>query len=157
VYSTRTHGSLAVVEQTIDRKRIERELRALDPALFLDPEIDLQGRFVWTVKEHIGSAVPPHLVFEWRDPQSKDPLPLTWGILDRVRRSEKGRGTTWVGEINKANDARRERLRQDADAVYQEITDDVTPRMRDTRSAVLPRGVGLRMARDKRRAKGEKV
>ena len=156
MYSTRNAGSLAVVENTVDRRRIERELRGLDPQLFLDAEIDLRHRFVWTVKYHVGSEHPPHLVFEWRDQKTNEPLPLTMGIVDRVKRLE-GAGHTVFREVSEHNRRLVAEREARSDQAYTDITNDMEPRMRDTRSAVLHRGVGLRMSRDKRRARGEKV
>lgn len=159
MFSTRDVGSLAVVEQTQERKAVERELRSLDRNLFLDPEVafDRNGEreFVWTVKEHIGSERPPHLVLEWRDAGGR-PLPLTYGIIDAVRQTE-GKGETIFTEISEHNERLRRERAARAEEAHEEIMRDMVPRLYDTRSAILHRGVHLRMSRDKRRARGWRV
>jgi hypothetical protein len=61
-------GSLAVVTQTVDARQINRELRSLDPNLFLDFETVTPFGLVPVIKEHIGSAIAPLEVFRWQEP-----------------------------------------------------------------------------------------
>ena len=157
MWATRDVGSLAVVERTSDRKRIEHELKQFDRNLFLDAEIDSRRRFVWSVKEWLGSERPPHLVFEWRDGRG-EPLPLTSGLIEEVRKIEwrRNHGITVFDVVNEANDKRRSAAARASESAYEAITEEVVPLMSDKRSGVLPRSQALRISRDRERARGAK-
>lgn len=157
MWSTRQVGSLAVIEETVDRKRIDAELRRFDPNLFLDAEIDTRGRFVWAVMEHLGSERPPHLVFEWRDERG-EPLPLSSGLIEQIRKiaARRSRGVSVFDVVRDANEQRRSEATRASERAYEEITEDLLPRLGGRRSAALPRSQALRMSRDRRRGRGEK-
>lgn len=158
MWSTREVGSLAVIENTPDRKRIEAELQKFDQNLFLDAEVDVHRRFVWSVKEHIGSEHPPHLLFEWRDERG-EPLPLSWGLIEEVRKMawRKDHGISVFDVVSQANEARRAELMRRSASEYEAIAEDIARMMNPLRSGVLPRSQALRMSRDKQRARGWKV
>lgn len=163
MFSTRDHGGIAVVEETVDRKRIEQELRRLDPSLFLDPEWDYDsdgGRYlVWTVKQHLGSGVPPRLLFEWRDFSSfpAKALPLTFGIIEYLKSLErKGRESAFE-RADRENEALRAQRARESEDGYREVLGEVLPLMSPVHGGMLHRGVGLRMSRDRQRRRGEKV
>lgn len=84
---TGDHGLVACYADA-DEKTIDRELKRLDPGLFLDRELDHARRVVHVVKHHVGSGQPPVPVLVWADPGGV-PLPPSMGIVDRVRAQEK--------------------------------------------------------------------
>src|SRR3990167_10225252 len=80
---------MSVVEQHPDKRAIDRELRKLDPRLFLNPEHDPDfDRVVWTVAYHMGAGQPPMLILDWRDPYTREPLELSFGLWSRVKARE---------------------------------------------------------------------
>ena len=152
-------GPLVLAEASVEQEAFQRELRKLDARLFLERHLLNDGRPVWTVQEHVGERAggpsPYRTVCYWDDDHG-DPLPLTWRLLDKVKQLEGGWETvmermleTTEGKVAMSQAA----LRDDAT----EIAADVLPRMKDTRSAVLPRSQSLRMSRDRQRANGKVV
>jgi hypothetical protein len=133
-----------------DERAIERELARIDPRLYLTYEIERGQRLYRVMCEYAGDKYLP--VCDWRDEQG-EPLPLSTGLLELVR-SLAPRGGVTAQETFEAN----ERLRQQAEREFhddlEEIVADMGPRLRETRSAVLPRGTHLRRSREKRRARG---
>lgn len=148
---------LYVVEYAADFDSIDRALRReIDDRLFLSKEFDRRyDDFVYVVLCEVAGDHPPVCVTEWREETGR-PLPLSSGILERVR-SQRARGGVAAIEAFAANEAMQERNRREADEAMDEIGEDVGARISEKRSAVLHRGVGLRRARDKRRARGEKA
>jgi hypothetical protein len=148
-----------VVENSVDEDMIGRALKRLSPNLFLEKRLRTDGTPVWAVTEHVGERAgatnPYRTVCYWSDPVTNEAWPLTWRLIDKVASLEGGLDGM-VARIDEHN----ARITQTANRELREAVDymahDMEPRMRETRSAVLHRSVGLRMARDKRRARGEK-
>lgn len=67
-------------------RQVQRELRNLDPDLFLDKRWE-NGVLVYLVRYFIGSAEEPLDTVKWVDPSGR-PLPLSLGIVDRVKMQE---------------------------------------------------------------------
>lgn len=151
-------GGLAVAWSQADTKTIERELRKLDPRLFLDPEYEPygpRGAYVYmTVKYHVGSEYPPGLVLEWRD--SAGPKPLSLGIVEQVKRQEGAMGTAFRRAME-ANERKRQKAAESVGEAAFDIAYGGSKSAAGTKSVNLPRSQSLRMARDKRRARGEKI
>src|SRR5215831_19094146 len=54
-----SQNGLIVYYQRADQKRVDRELKSVDPRLFLDPEFSQQyGQVFWTVKVWNGEQAP---------------------------------------------------------------------------------------------------
>lgn len=116
-------GGLAVAFNQADVRTIERELRRLDPNLFLDYELEPRGPrgpFVYPiVKEWVGEQHAPIPVLVWKD--RTGPRPLSLAIVEQVKRQEK-RDERLVQRVTKANaDAERQR-ENDRDEAYDEIS-----------------------------------
>lgn len=151
------HGALTIVEQTRDRDWINRELRQIDPNLFVEKQLTYAGEEVWCVVCEVDSSHPPITILEWRDELSSRPIAeLSSGLINRVARMERD-GAKLAEHVKRLNAAKIERDRRDSYDKYREIALDMVPRMSGLRSAVLPRGQWLRMSRDKMRAQGRKV
>jgi len=146
-------AGLYVVEQAADFATIDRELRRFDDRLSLTFEIDsrTQHRVYQVLCQYAGDHVA--VLCEWRD-EWGFPLPLSSGLIEQVRVQRAQEAVTDYAAINAAAAAR---AAQESDEEMDEITRDMGPRISAKRSAVLQRGAGLRRARDRRRARGEKA
>jgi len=150
---SRLHRSgLTVVEDSLDIRAIDAGLRLIDDRLFLTYEIE-QGRQLWRVLYDRGDE-PPATIADWRDARGR-PLPLSSGLLELVKSLRPRSGEVDLEASQKANEERAAREQAESDAAMDEIAADVGPRISDKRSAVLHRGVHLRLARDRRRAQGK--
>lgn len=147
---------VSVVERTPESAAIDRELRLLDPRLFLNPERDpdFQGRIVWSVCYHMGAGQPPLHITDWRDPDTREPLPLSWGLWSKVKAREHRDPFTLRDDIRDHNERLRTRRLETQRVAYDEVVSDVARFASDKRSGLLFRGQSLRRARDRQRAKG---
>lgn len=150
-------GGLAVAFHQATTQQIQRELAALDSALFLDPELEPNGPYgpyiYMVVKQHVGTAVPPVPVLEWRD--RSGPWPLSMALVEHVKRRE-GRGDGALQAALLANDRIRARARETTGEQAFEVAQDAK-KAAGKQSAVLPRSQSLRRSRDRARARGKKV
>ena len=89
-------------------KEIQRDLRNLDPDLFLDKDWSPLGYIYYSVKYRIPQAAPLQCV-EWRD--GNGPWPLSRRIVDVVRSQEHDMRESLASAIA-ANAAKRELQRQ---------------------------------------------
>lgn len=145
-------GGLAVAFSETDKQTIDRELKRLDPNLFLDFENN--GRFVYpVVMEYVGDRhVPPFLpVLVWKDRDG--PRPLTLAIVEHVKRLER-KDDNLLARIHEANAAHDRKLAEASSEGYDDVTRDF--QRRAGRLAVIPRSAGLvasrRRIREQRRA-----
>jgi hypothetical protein len=152
------YGNL--VTPTLDQKAIDAALKRLDERLFLDPEVDVtQSYLYFTVKYHVAGDQPPVLILEWRHPPQNghigEPKELSYGIVEAVKQREGG-SEGLVERVIAKNRERQERIDRDKVENLLEVMQDIAPRLKPTRSAVLHRGEHLARSRRKRRARGEK-
>lgn len=149
---------MSVVEHHPDKAAIDAELRKLDERLFLNPEHDPDfGCVVWTVAYHMGAGQPPMLITDWRDPHTRVPLDLSWGLWSRIKTREH-REPFKLREQIKAENAKMLTLRAErTQEAYEEISRDVQRLASPLRSGLLQRGQHLRRSRDKQRAAGKSV
>lgn len=150
------HGALYVVESRSDRSDIERALRQIDRGLFLEKQVTLEGEIVWCVVAEVFGDHPPLTIFEWRDESGRPISELAMGIVDRVNRLERD-PVVLAKRLRERNEAlKRERDRR-RDEAYETMAREMVPSIQGRRSAVLHRSQALRMARDRRRAQGDKA
>ena len=139
-----------------DEATVTRALRRLDDRLFLDPEVEPLGPYVYlTVKYHLGSGHPPSTVLEWRNPDGT-PKPLSMGIVEQVKRQE-GAMATAFHDAMVANELKRQKAAEAVGEAAYDIAYSGGRSAAGTRSVNLARGQSLRRSRDKRRARGEKI
>jgi hypothetical protein len=86
---TYRYGALHVVESAADSDVLQRDLRAIDPRLFLERQLTLDGDQVWCVMCALDGDQPPICVFEWRDPDGRAIPVLSSGIVDRMNQVER--------------------------------------------------------------------
>jgi len=148
------YGGFTLVSHGPEKDTIDKALKRLDPELFLDPEFSPTSGVFWTVKYSRGDQYPL-LVTDWREADGS-PRELGWAIVDDLKRKE-GLGWTVAAEVVRANKLLEERHTRDAEAGYFEVAGDMLPRVLRPRKTLPPRGVALRMSRDKQRNRGENV
>src|SRR3990167_6069852 len=92
---------MSVVEHHVDKKAIDR--------LFLAPEHDPDfDRVVWTVKFHLGAGQPPMLISDWRDPDTRRPLELSWSLWSKIKARQHRDPYKLRDEIKAENERTRE-------------------------------------------------
>jgi hypothetical protein len=144
-------GGLYVVERPSDRDFIQKRLRELDPRLFVQREIGMDQRPVWTV---VVDGNPPIPILEWRDDRG-DPIPhLTENIVYRVAAMPREAGQLMQSVLDK-NRALRERKQREHRETQQEIFREMIPMMQGRSRILAPRGQKLYQQRNRRRARGE--
>jgi len=138
-------NGLLVVEEATDFRAVDAALADIDRRLFIAYEIEA-GRPVYRVMvdqgDH-GAAV----LCDWRDEHGQ-PLPLSSGLVEQVK-SQRPREGPDLGRSERANAELKARQLADFDEAVDGIAEDVGARMSGRRSAVLPRGIGLRRARSR--------
>ena len=139
--SVADHGSLAVAWSTQDERTINEELRKLSPTLFLDPAVDEAYGVYWTVRDASvrNDRGEPIICVVWREhgEQGGRPKPLSYGIVEQVKRQE-GRFADKAREAIEHNQRRVEKLREDADEVYDDISREHLKRIKAVADRTLP-------------------
>lgn len=130
---------LAVAYRETGQKQIERALKALDPDLFLNPDRDPEtGLVYWTVAQWMGTGHRPHRVLIWRDPYG-NPLPLSMGIVDEVRRRERREDPVKAFQSTlRDNEEHRAKLRETAAGAYDDVEREHRKRVRAAELDSLP-------------------
>jgi hypothetical protein len=135
----------------MDGAALERELRKRDPLLALQGFLSAEhGAVVWRVVREAGEA-GPETVCVWQS-ASGEPYPLSSGLLALVDQLDRNSRGGYAGEDELDARRRTEQARQQQ-RDNEALADDWNPKHG---RPLLPRSRSLRMARDKRRAKGEK-
>lgn len=143
-------SGLFVAEQISDSVAVERALNQIDHPiagrLFVTREVDHgYGTYVWRVMVDNGDE-PAECVTEWRDDSGR-PLPLSSGLVGKVQRQIHDGSPDLVMQMVEANRRREQQVTKAVDEAFAEIAADVGPRLKETRSALLHRGVHLRRSR----------
>lgn len=142
-------GALHVVEDTgADKDALQRELQLLDRRLFLERQITLAGEDVWCVVLTLEGDEPPATILEWRG-ASDEPIPLSSGIVEKVRRMMSRDARSLAKDVARRNEEMIERKRQESMERYRDIAIDWERGL--TRSTLLPRSQSLMLARARRR------
>lgn len=133
------YGALAVIEDVKDRDWINRLLRQIDPALFVELQLCPNGERVWCVVEDTPGDGPPVTVYEHRDGDRK-PLPYpTESMVDTFRRRAQ-ENLSWQDRLRIA-DERNAQLVEERTRSSHEAYDDMAAdfkRLQKT-AVILPR------------------
>ncbi len=153
MYRVEQVGGLAVAFSPADTTAIERELRRLDPNLFLDFETN--GRYVypvvmeWVGERHAPPAIP---VLVWKDEDG--PKPLSMAIVEHVKRQER-RDDRLLERIHRHNASIGTRLEEESDERYDDVIRDFERAARNGHfSGPVHRSRRLYQSRSRARAKG---
>lgn len=150
------HGALTVIETAKSQNEILRELKKIDPRLFLERQVTLENQAVWCVVCDVGGDSPPLTILEWRDSEDHPIHELSSGIVGRVQRMERDGGKL-ADRVIKQNAQRLEKQKAESAAHWRDIGTDFERLMSPGHSALLPRGQYLRRSRDRQRAKGWRI
>ena len=150
-------SELTIPWQEADERTIDLSLRAIQSDVFLNKEVDGHGRLYYTACLFVGERadIPVITVVDWRD-RDNNPKPLSEGLVYEVQRMYRHGGID-MAAIERANRDLKEKKADEAEAMLEEMAKEFDRRKRMGNFAIVPRSVGLRMARDRQRAKGRKV
>lgn len=137
-------SGLLVAREAAGEPSVRAALKQLDSRLMLDYMIDpTWQRQVWQVLCHVATDQPPMVVCRWRDDATGEPLPLSHGLVDRVRNLHvESRAPKPDPDIE--NDRHRERLTADADAEIDFYAEELVDRLQGKKAYLLPRGAHRR-------------
>lgn len=160
MYRTRDVGGLAIVEETVTKRQVDAELRKLAPPggypiVFVELQLDVMEKPVWCICVQVAGDQEPLTVSEWRDDRG-EAIELTMGVVEKVKQLE-GAGFSLMETLKRKAAERKAYMDAEQRRRYRETADDLLPLIQGKRSHPVHRSVGLRMARDKQRARGEKV
>jgi hypothetical protein len=145
VYTRRS--GLVVAEESADEAGLQRALAQLDPRLVLTREVDRRhGCFVWLVHVIVSDDRPAVYVCRWDDHRGV-PLPLSSGLVERVREQLYRADRDGIRTTDTMNTQRQVDVdRQISEAVLEAAR--LAARFGAAgHSSVLPRGQYLRRAR----------
>lgn len=149
VYSQSQSG-LVVAEHGGDEAAVARALREYDRDLrLLPPGVDLHGtdRRHYRVVAYRGGDRPPLQVCTWEHP-------LSMRLLDKVKELDRNTRSTYLSEDDRNARHREQLAKRTADEAEALISEYL---IREKRTSPVHRSVGLRIARDKARGRGENV
>lgn len=151
-YSRLTDSGLILAEDSMDSAAVDRALKKKDPLLSLQgwPSAT-HDCILWKVVRYAGPDRPPDTVAVWQSDRG-EPFPLSSGLLDLVDKLDRNTRYEYLNE-DQREQRRREQVEKEIRQRDADLIDDWTPRHG---RPVLPRSQSLRMARDKRRGRGEK-
>lgn len=131
---------LVVAREGSSEASVRAALKQHDGRLMLDYAIDQEWqKQVWQVMCKTGADTPPMVVCRWRDDQTGEPLELSHGLVDKVKRLDLN-GRHKNIEADAANRELRERMDADADAELEWYSAELVKQLRGKSSAILPRG-----------------
>lgn len=154
---SRTDSGLIVAEYGTDGAAVRRAIKDYDPNLeLLPPGVDAADgadRQHWRVYARVSPDRPLVFVTAWVD-TAGNALPLSMRLLDRVKEQDRNTRSTYQ-DADSRNAVLRRRRADESRAQADDLTSDHLRSAK--RFHPVHRSVGLRMARDKQRAKGRKA
>lgn len=149
------YGALTVVEAPAKHDAIQRRLKEIDPRLFIEKQLTLDGEEVWCVVCEIDEAPHTLTVFEWRDPDTGRPIPvLSHGVVDRMAKMERD-PKALAARVHAQNE---EFQRRNREKLSEHLRGFAAMQAKSFKSQiVLPRSPGLVAARRRQRRAGHNV
>lgn len=149
--------TLIVPWEAVDERTIDAALREIEPNLFLDKEIDQQGRLFYTACLHNGERAPNPITVavDWRESDGS-PKPLSEGLVYEIKKMQQAGGVN-IDSIMRRNNALRVKRDDERMQIQEEIARDFDRHKKLGNFAIVPRSQGLRMSRDRMRRRGEKA
>lgn len=141
--------TLHVVEAPREKWYVESRLKRLDPRLFVEKQIDLDQREVWTVQLEGQLGEPIQTIFEWRTPDGTPIAELTERVVDEVQRIMAN--PLNVQAIIAHNEALKEQRRLRRQEEVREMVHERAEFLRSRHYIFSPRGDAINHARHRRR------
>jgi hypothetical protein len=136
----------------MDEAAVARALKEYDRDLVLIPQdSDHYGRRIYKVARKVGGDRPVEWVVSWRTREG-EALPLSHRLVEKVKELDLN-SRNKVDDPDDLNAQLRAERQRDLDREMENLREDWSMKSRP----ILPRSQSLRMSRDKRRARGEKV
>lgn len=137
-------SGLLVAHQEAGEKTVRAALKQMDSRLLLDYAIDpVWQRQVWQVLCRHTTDLPPSVVCRWRDETTGEPLPLSHGLVDRVRSLHMESRAPKV-DPDADNDRLKAELAKDGDAELEFYAEELVDRLKGKKAYLLPRGLHRR-------------
>lgn len=124
---------------------VRMALKHHDSALKLDyaNDTDWGGRQVWQVLKKVSAEGHVEVVCRWRDPITREPLPLSHGLVDHVKTLDLNSRAPKL-DADAENARHRARLEAEADAEIEFYAAELVDRLRGKKAYLLPRGASRR-------------
>jgi len=150
-----TRGGLLVAEETAAPASIRDALKRIHPDLILGQEVDSAwSQWVWKVLLRQGDR-PAIWLFDWRealdDPRSR-PRPLSFAIVEEAATRRVGSRRPVTDPLLANDELQR---KHDEESIEEAL--GIAREVRKRPRSPVHRSQGLRMSRDKARARGENV
>lgn len=121
---TRTDGGLIVPQDSFE-SAVATALREHDPDLRLVPQgRDREGRTFYKVARYIGSERPVEFILTWGDITNGIAYPLSWGIVDEVKRHDRGSRGFDARDSDAINAEHRAELEKESRRQSEALLDD---------------------------------
>lgn len=147
------YGALAVVRDVQDKDMIQRALRRLDPRLFVEQQLNIDGELVWCVCLDVGGDQVPWTIYESRD-HKNEPIPyLTFDVVNEIERRMADPSTP--EKIKKINAERQQKRIEQFDYEVDEITREFQTRSRRGTKIIGPRGAKSIKSMERRHRAGD--
>lgn len=143
---TSFRNGLYVSEDAVDFNAVDKALYEVDDHLFLTWEVT-DGAKAYRVLYDRGDHEPAEIC-RWVNERG-DPLPLSSGLVERVKSLRPRDGVVDLDASRKANEELERRQVADFEAEVDEIVKDMGPRAEGRKRPVLHRGQHLRLARQR--------
>lgn len=123
-------SGLILAEQHEDESRVSRALKEIDPRLVLQKEMaNAEGGWKYKVLRVWSEDQPPTPVLTWTDAYGY-PLPLTWGLIDKVKVHYLGfRGNEYYVSEDEHNKRYQERMDKQLKNDMAAIAEEHKPRL----------------------------
>lgn len=143
--------------EAADERVVDEALRTIEPNLFLNKEIDPQGRLFYSACLFNGERAPDPITVavDWRETDGT-PKQLSEGLVYEIKRMQQAGGVN-LKSIMKRNAALRSKMDDERQQIQEDIARDFDRHKAIGNFAIVPRSQGLRRSRDKLRARGHKV
>lgn len=143
--------------EAADERVVDEALRTIEPNLFLNKEIDPQGRLFYSACLFNGERAPDPITVavDWRETDGT-PKQLSEGLVYEIKRMQQAGGVN-LQSIMKRNAALRSKMDDERQQIQEDIARDFDRHKAIGNFAIVPRSQGLRRSRDKLRARGHKV
>lgn len=117
------HGALHVIETPRATSEINQGLQELHPGLFIEKQLTTEQEEVWCVVLDDGNNGLV-TVFEWRDPESDQPIPMLSDRIVQEMQRRKRRGPISMRAIVAENERlRQERMKEGHDQMIELMHD----------------------------------